>query len=472
MVIGPGTGVAHLPTIADKPNALLLTLDLSIDDNLMQCGSSGINLDKLCYHARELDIRHNVIGPSATAGVAVAGIGVPAPATRVEIDGNEIGVTGGLVAPGLPPVGGTGIVCGVSAARISDNDIISQGTVSGDGILLDVPLLAMPLDGCQILGNRMTGLGGNGIQIRTPLATAMIKQNTIERAGGGIVMTGQGAAAHLSVVNNQLLALAPTVGSLPVVLGMRLTFVATVEVEGNVVRDLGLDVTSHVSRVAISLIGCSSVRIAGNQLANIGPPIPTFAPSSAASAAIAMTGPTFDRADVSGNVIRRSDPLAPNSDFTLWRALYVGPSIAVAGAATHSVAQTSAGQFVIVGDNFLAAINPGLQAAAARGNVMTAGAAGPFAPGGSLVEMAVAGSGVFAENQCILVTLGASSPLATLSAAAVTASGNVLTGGTPSLQITVPKTNYAIIGNLTSNPVLANSAALPAPWAPLNVVMS
>ena len=56
LVIGPGTGVGHLPTIADKPNPFLLTFDLLVDDNLMQCGSSGINLDKLCYHARELGI--------------------------------------------------------------------------------------------------------------------------------------------------------------------------------------------------------------------------------------------------------------------------------------------------------------------------------------------------------------------------------------------------------------------------------
>ena len=349
LVTGPGTGVGHLPTIGDKPNTLLLTLDLFVEDNLMQCGSSGISLDKLCFHAREVGISRNVIGPSAVAGVAVAGIGVPAPASRVEITGNEIGVTSAPVATGSPAGGGgvtngNAIVCGVSAARIGDNDIVSQGTASADGILLDVPLLPMPLDGCQILGNRVTGVGGIGIEIRAPLASAMIKQNTIRgTGGGGIVMTGQASAQHLSIANNQLLGLAPTVGSLQVVLGIRLTFAATVEIEGNVIRDLGMDVTSHVSRVGISLIGCSAVRIAGNQLANIGPLIPTFAPSSASSGGIAVTGPTFDRAEVAGNVIRRSDPLALNADFTLWRALYVGPSIAVAGAATHSVVQASTG---------------------------------------------------------------------------------------------------------------------------------
>ena len=68
----------------------------------------------------------------------------------------------------------------------------------------------------------------------------------------------------------------------------------------------------------------------------------------------------------------------------MWRAVYVGPQIAVAGAATHSVAQTSSGQFVVVGDNLLAAINPGPQLAAVRGNVMEGGSAGQFSPVGSV----------------------------------------------------------------------------------------
>jgi hypothetical protein len=477
LVTGPGTGVGHLPTIADKPNPFLLTLDLFVEDNLMQCGSSGVGLDKLCYHARELGISRNIIGPAAVAGVAVAGIGVPAPASRVEITGNDIGVTSALVAPGLPPVAGNGIVCGVSASRISDNDVVSQGTGSADGILLDVPLLSMPLDGCQIIGNRVSGVGGIGIEIRTPVASAMIKQNTIQGTGaGGIIMTGQATAQHLSIANNQLLGLVPTVGQQQAVLGLRLTFVTAAEIESNIIRDLGLDAVSTVSRVAISLIGCTASRIAGNQISNIGPVAPTFAPA-APSAAIAATGPTFDRAEVSGNVIRRSDPIGLSiATFTLWRAVYVGPQIAVAGAATHSVAQTSAGQFVVVAENVFAAINPGLQFAAVRGNVMEGGSAGPFSPAGSFVEVEVTGSGVFTDNQGTLLTAPNTSPppLATVTAPIVAAANNVLSGGVPSLQIKgPPDVKFTALGNVTvnamSDPILVNGQPLAAPWAPLNV---
>ena len=285
LVIGAGTGVGHLPTIADKPNPLLFTLDLYVEDNFMQCGSSGINLDALSYHAWQVGISGNFIGPSAVAGIAVAGIGVQALSSRIEITGNEIVVTsapissGGFSGVGGGITTGNGIVCGVSAARISDNDVVGQAPSSGDGILLDVPLSPMLIDGCQILGNRITGVGGIGIEIRTPLGSAMIKQNTIQGAGaGGIIMTGQGSAQHLSIANNQLLRLVPVVGQLQSALGIRLDLVASAELEGNVIRDLGMDVKSNVSRVGIALIACSSARLAGNQITNIGPFVPTFGP--------------------------------------------------------------------------------------------------------------------------------------------------------------------------------------------------
>lgn len=480
LVTGPGTAVGHLPTVADKPNLLLLTLDIHIVDNVMQCGSHGINLDAFSYHAREVGISDNVIGPSALSGVTVAGIGVPASASRVEITGNEIVVTsatiptGGFSGAGGGVTAGNGIVCGVSAARISDNDVVAQGSGSADGILLDVPLIAMLIDGCQIIGNRITGVGGIGIEIRTPLASAMIKQNTIEGAGaGGIIMTGKASAQHLSIANNQLLGLVPTVGQLQSALGIRLDFVTAAEIEGNVIRNLGMDAKSNVTRVAVALVACSSARIAGNQISNIGTSAATFAPS-APSAAIAVTGPNFNRAEVSSNVIHRSIPVGPSTgDFTLWRAVYIGPLVQFAAAFTHSVVETTPGNFVVAGDNVMAAVILGEQVAAVRGNMMAAGAAGPFAPAGSFVEMTVTGSGIFADNQCILLVPPdmRPSPLATLSAPIVAAANNVLTGGAPSLQIEVPKNTYTVTGNLTTEPILVNNQNLPAVWAPLNVTV-
>src|SRR5262249_16162209 len=150
-----------------------------------------------CYHGWQVGISGNFIGPAAVVGVAVAGIGVQAPASRVEITGNEIVVTSAstssnpFTAANSVVSFGTGIACGVSPAPISANDILQQGPASGDGIILDVPLLPATLDGCQIIGNRVTGVSGIGVEIRATLGSAMIKQNTIQNTGaGGIIMTG------------------------------------------------------------------------------------------------------------------------------------------------------------------------------------------------------------------------------------------------------------------------------------------
>ena len=101
-----------------------------------------------------------------------------------------------------------------------------------------------------------------------------------------------------------------------------------------------------------------------------------------------MTGPTFDRADVSGNVIRRSDPFAPSTDFTLWRALYIGPLDRGRRRLDAQHRADGAGQFVVVGDNFLVRDQHGTQA---RGGARQCRHGwqrpAPFSPAGSLVEM-------------------------------------------------------------------------------------
>jgi hypothetical protein len=474
-IIGPGTGVGHLPTIADKPNPILLTLDLYVEDNFMQCGTSGINLDVLSYHAWQVSIANNFVGPAAVVGIAVAGLGALAPDSRIEITGNEVVVTsattGGIFSPGVTTFG-TGIICGVGAARISDNDVLALGASAG-GILIDAPLLPMPLDGVQILGNRVTGVAGIGIEIRAVLASAMIKQNTIEAAGaGGIVMTGTpttpSSAQHVSVANNQLLGLIPSTANpavtvLQAALGIRLDFVSAAEIVDNVIRDLGMDTTGNTPRVGIAVVSCVSARIAGNQLSNIGPLNHTFSPS----AAIAVTGPPFERAEVSDNVIRRSDPVVASSgDSTLWRAIYVGPLATFANSFNTKFVQLADRSVAVVGFGIFVAPPQGAQLTAIRGNVA---AGSSFS---ALVEASVAGTCIFSDNQGTLVSgvVGAAPPpLAIISAPILAAANNLLSGGSPSLQIEAPNNQYTVLGNVTSNPILVGSTPLAGPWAPLNV---
>jgi Family of unknown function (DUF6519)/Right handed beta helix region len=469
---GPGTGLARLPTIGDNSIDFLLSLDLYVRDNFLQCGSSGINLDVLCWHVWQVEVSGNFIGPTAVSGINLAGIGLPAPSSRVEISRNEV-------------IGsGDGIVCGLSAARIVENDILSStaaGAAGGGGVILDATLIPMTLDGCEITGNRIVGVGGVGIELRPNLGTVVITGNLVETAGaGGIVMSRGNSALHLRIAGNQLLGLIPSVANPDVVLltvavGMLLTAVGLVEIEGNVIKDLGLDTTGNTSRTGIGLIACNSVRIAGNQVINIGPASVTFGPS----AGISVTGPPFDRAEVVDNIIRRSDSVIQATDSTVWRALYIGPLAAFGESAVFSTVPLANNQFLLVSAAAAIAVNEGQQMATVDGNFMEALSIAPAA------EISTTGTCIFTSNQCTLHApsfFGASQlgnatepsiffpsrTAVSLAAPSVIASNNIVTGGILNLDIATT-TPFTALGNITGNQMRLGGVALPAPWNTLNI---
>jgi len=330
--VGLGAGVIRLATYnADSPIDFLLTFDLYIRDNVMQCGTNGVGLDYACYHLGQVDISYNFIGPCGLVGIAVEGLGLPAPEARVEIDNNEI-------------VGiGAGIACGLSA-RITNNDLIlglpaspAATDTALSGIL--IPPFGLPgggntpvttNDGTQIVGNRITGAAGLGIWIDVPLGSAIIAENIIEEAAaGGIYVSSN--LEHLSITNNQLLSLVPNASS-PVLTNLKMAAGIAVdpgqavggyqeqgyvEIDGNIVKDLALEAGGNVSRAGIGVSGCKSTRISGNQLINIGP----IAPVNTSYGITAGLLP-FDQVDITGNVVRRTDSGATEENSS-WRGIYL-----------------------------------------------------------------------------------------------------------------------------------------------------
>src|SRR6185369_2359818 len=80
--------------------------------------------------------------------------------------------------------------------------------VGGSGVVVTQGLLAPP-ERVQILANRITRMGGNGIQLVSPVGSAIIKDNIIDSVGlSGIVMEESSRASELSIENNQLLRIA------------------------------------------------------------------------------------------------------------------------------------------------------------------------------------------------------------------------------------------------------------------------
>jgi uncharacterized protein DUF6519 len=502
--IVPGVGLSHLPTIATesasdfKPNTTLLTLDIYVQDNFIQTGSSGIDLDGLSIHAWQVRLNNNFIGPSSVAGIMVAGAGVPASTTAessVEITDNEI-VT-------LPT--GHGIVCGVGAARISENDILcltpiaglpNESTV-GDGILLDAPHVVAEttpaLDGLQLVGNRISGVAGIGIEFRAQIGSAIIHQNLIEKTGaGGIIMTASfgvpdsdrrsvlSTAQHLSIANNQLLDLIPDLANpfltrFNAAIGIGLVSTDAAEIEGNIVRNLALEASNErkVSLVGIGLLACVSVRISGNKVVNIGNANVTFN----LSAGIAVGGPSVGRVDVSGNTSQRSE--SETSTPNAWFALFIGTMADPLKLLNLEVVPLKTNRSVILGDSSAVLAEAGLPAVSVRGNYLEASTISPLAQ--VALDTSGTGSCIFTENQCVLIDSGNSKRQVRnviLSAPAVIASNNAITGGSIGLDINAPLGNAklapaTIVGNiLNTGKIQLNSNPLQhatSPWGPLNV---
>lgn len=460
-----GAGIAHFATVADKPNPVLLVLGLEISDNAMVCAMDGVALANFSWFSGDIRIAGNTLLGCGRAGIGVVGLPISATpvSTRLDISGN------------LLVVGGDAITSSMDGSRIAGNDVSTwQNPPPGNGIVVVSPgaaRKAKTIDGCQIVGNRINGVGGVGIAIRAKLGAAAIKQNLIEAAAaGGIVMSGAASAGHLSVANNQLLGLAPSGGAASLakaqmVPGISLQLVANAEIEGNIVRDLGLDATSNMARVGILALACDAARIAGNQVANIGPPNAAMNPS----AGIAVITPRFDRVDVAGNVVRRNQAGPSAQDKSAWSALYIGPMSFFTQTLGYIVSPAGEKTFLMVSENNLYELWEGMQRVSVRGNYLEAYGIAPTA------QISTGGDCCLAENQCYLAFLGENSPGgASVRAASLVASGNRFAAGNPAFRILTPQNalpSYTVLGNISSGGILVNGNALGAPWAPLNVLI-
>ncbi len=178
-------------------NLAVLTADLVVEDNTLECTRLGISFDAVSIHAFQTRLAGNLIVGGSQAGIVMLGWVVPG--SGLDVRENEINTSG------------SGIIIGTDDARIEGNNIAALPTGQGaDGIILTLGFDKTGLDRCQILGNRILGLAGCGIHIVGGIIrSAMIKNNFIEAVGsGGIVMDDQSKAVQLMVENNQVLNVA------------------------------------------------------------------------------------------------------------------------------------------------------------------------------------------------------------------------------------------------------------------------
>ncbi len=498
------TGLAQSETVTHvsvKEALPLFTSELFIEGNHFFCRDLGVTLAGFALHTGESRLAHNILQGCAQAGIQAAGWVMPG--SGMDIGGNEVRVTG------------HGILVGSDGARIVGNDVsAAEEGASGHGIALISGLDPDGVEHGQILGNRMTDLGGAGIHIATRVTSAMIKQNVIKGAAmGGIIMSEQAKAVNLSVENNQLLDVAPQANDPeePVV-GIRLLQTDQAEVSSNTIFGLGRSAMQSPARVGIQVAG-RSVRVAGNEIADIGPR--SFV---SYSAGVEVFTP-FDRADVVDNVIRRSRKPPASADSSSWFALRImgasvgmwkkgidlksgmkmvvddnSSSVSSAGANNPAWSVSESSMFAFSDADNLFAINKnsgyilvgewavgvfgrdvlilprGHEIVGVRGNL--------FEAYGDAPAVLIIGEGAFgfSDNRCLLdapESTGEGQPVVRVAAGAVIVNANYLQGpgGRPALQMILPKdAPFTALGNIASGAMLANGQALDEPWAPLNAL--
>jgi hypothetical protein len=457
----------------------LLTYDLTIDDNRLLCWLNGIALEGFSMQLGETRIHGNSALVCLRAGIVTTGF--TGPGGRIDVTGNILSVLG------------YGIVAGTDDTRIVDNDVTritgfgsrsGEGSTvglssyafvghessaaaylaffGGDAIVLAPSLRPTGIDRAQVRGNRVLGVVGNGIAIRTTIVSAQIADNQVQTIGGhGVTTEGKAIARLLGIERNQILNVGLLAREGGTVGGILVGDTDEITIAGNTVEGVGVLGISASRRYGIATSACRAVRITGNVVANVGPPNQF---TGLAAGIAVLDG--FAHADVLDNTSRRGDTLhaTPVSD---WIGILIGDPFR--DAVTN--ADLAAGK-VFLTEGALIHVN------AAAGHVISLPLNRPsLGVRGNLVEAYGQSPAVyvdtralivFSDNRCFLLSRGAVT--AFVRGEAAVAGNNILDGPAkfPALELEVAGA-FTLLGNVTSSPISVNGAAPPpAPWTTLN----
>jgi hypothetical protein len=433
-----------------REDPYLVTASLRLDSNWLWCAERGIELGRSSIHLADTRIAGNTVWGCGEAGLISRGANAVGP---FNVEGNAFRVDG------------SGIVVGVDAARIADNDV--QG--GGDGIALDPGLDAGGIDHCQVLANRIRGVKGHGIAIRTRVNSGMIKHNVIaETGGGGIVMQGEGSAGRLVVENNQLLDIGQSTNKEGLhASALRFVAVEDLHVAGNAVRRFSSTGRQAASRSAILAVAPGSACIDANRLAGIAPAEGFLGRSSG----IEVVRP-LRSADVAGNAVARRGGEEEKLAGGTWTGVRVGgpeldgegrrrPFLALGDLA---VADLEGEAVVFTATNALAFAARARSDVALRANAVVAEASDAppvLVSGAALCQLA--------ENR--IRSPESRGDASVIRCARAIVSGNDLRGISDAsvLEIDLLLENQpAVLGNLRSGDILVDGNPLGAPWAELN----
>jgi len=379
----------------------------------------------------------------------------------VTISGNVLHVTG------------SGIIAGTDGVRIAENEIVgaTNRSLIVDGIVLTTGLDQGPMDDAQIISNRLRGLTGNGIAIRRNLNRVMIKMNMVRAVGGsGLTMEEGATASYLSIENNQFDNLGVGFNNeAQVYFGVRLQSVARGDVIGNVFSNVGRQANQSPLRAALGIIASGEIRAAGNRMFGIGP-----ASFIGRTMGIAV-GAGFSQVTAEDNAIARIADGVETPGPAGWQAIVIAAAGQLqtdpAGEVTVNVpgvivvpVQTGFFHLSAFRAAFLAFIagNAAVRRNHLRGQVTAL----------PLVEIVGVVGCLFDQNDGVLTgaATGAAPPLVgRIVCDHAGAASNRLVGISDAPTLHLITKQFAVLGNLTSGPIMVSGSSLPAPWNAFNI---
>lgn len=474
-------------TVGPRPRTWVATFGLSISENLVLAVRWAIHLGRRSFHLGDNRIADNQLvsgelGFGAQGFVPFEGV-IP---SRLEVRGNVV------------TTGGHGIAVGTHQARVCDNDVGAFGKRPRDGqgaarhgIWLLPGLFERPLEGCQVLANRVGGVSGDGIRIEGPLGCAMLKQNVLRDLGGGGIVMGEGtAAAALTIENNQLFDVASGSVSGDGVAGasaegkqvaaIRAQRVEQLDITGNTIRGFAEAALLAQRRAAIEVDVVGSARIAGNDLQRIGPA--EAVPGT--SFGILVVGP-LETIGIHDNNVRRAQPLGDPKGIS-WFGIAVAAldrkGLITAGDVADDASRTAsvsrAALRVVALDNsrvaildglFLAVRAIGLQSIAVRGNfVVGAGEESMILLSGRAVTLS--------DNRVQTTTTGDDATVVVRAQNAIASSNWVArmpsNDARDALRLFVAPGLVTVLGNVVEGGhIRIVNDPLGVPWLPLNVIV-
>ena len=463
------------------------TLDLRIMHNDVYCTDFGIHLGEATVHLGRTDIHENAIADATGAGIHASGIVWPLtlpPKQSQQLEGwgpSDLQIDGNVINGR-----GHGIVTGSRSVRITSNRVTGgardkDDLTMGHGIVIagsrrfsKLPVGGLRDQGCEIRANHVFAIQGHGVFIQSNLHCALVSSNIIEDiAGSGIVMEEGTQAKIVSVENNRVLnvGMKGNLQDVQSVLGIGVVGGEQVGIINNHVIGLDRDrQRGWASRFGIRAFACSSIRIAGNAVSEIG----IEAGKQVVGIAVA---PSFERLDISGNQIRKPKPVSDTTD--TWEALLVQagqdkkfwldlnrfpffvtlPRLAISTGSN------------IVGINIpsLASVPRGAETIGVDGNLFES-------PGGAYAaRVVVGGSCTFSNNRCIQPSMRAT-PAVRLEAGALLITNNYVEGhkGSAGMTVKIPDVSgrhaLTVVGNICTTDIKVNGSDLDSRWKGVNVL--